>query len=189
MGLIFRIWAGFMRGPIFDEFWLAKSWSQKSKKSEKELRGDDRGETEPAEPRPRRVPPLRPGKPSPGWPAMLRQCARASLGIAFASFFDFLQIFLDFWIVQKSYKKQRIRGLPKTTQISIIPPNDAQCVNFHGLFMTCGRAFFIEFRDPAKPLKTQQVSCENLFSTFSCLLFWHRKSIKFWCFFWKRSWS
>ena len=98
-------------------------------------------------------PPLRLGKPSPGCPAMRRQFARASLGIAFASFFDSLQIFVDFWIVQKSYIKQRIRGLPKTTQISTIPPNDAQCVNFHRFFMTFGRPFFIEFRDPAKPLK------------------------------------
>ena len=37
-----------------DEFRLARSWSQKSKESEKEKRGDDRHQTQLAEPRPRR---------------------------------------------------------------------------------------------------------------------------------------
>ena len=29
--VIFQTWAGFMRGPIFDDFRLAKSWSQNVK--------------------------------------------------------------------------------------------------------------------------------------------------------------
>ena len=57
MGLIFRIWAGFVRVQFLHDFLLAKSWSQKSKKSEKLVRGGDRVQTEPAEPRPRRNPP------------------------------------------------------------------------------------------------------------------------------------
>ena len=42
MGLIFRIWAGFARGQFLDDLGVAKNWSQKSKKSEKWLRGDAR---------------------------------------------------------------------------------------------------------------------------------------------------
>jgi hypothetical protein len=68
------------------------------------------------------VPPLRPGKPSPGCPAVLRQCTRASLGIVFASFLDFLHISVNFWIDWKNHKKHRIRGPPKTTQNLNNPP-------------------------------------------------------------------
>ena len=79
--------------------------------------------------------------------------------------------------IEKVIKNIEFEVLQKPPQISIIHPKGAQCVNSHGIFMTFGRPFFIEFRDPAKPLKTQQASCENLFSTFWCLLFWYRKSI------------
>ena len=51
--------------------------------------------------------PLRPGEPSPGRASIPQQCTRASLGIAFASFWVLLQIFLYFWIDRKSYKDTR----------------------------------------------------------------------------------
>ena len=45
----------------------------------------------------------------------LFRCARASLGIAFASLLDLLLIAIGFWIDRKVMQKQIIRGPPKTS--------------------------------------------------------------------------
>ena len=60
------------------------------------------------------VPPLGPGKPSPGPAPGIRQCTRASFGIVFASFLDYLQFLVEFRIDRKKITKRKKSKSSKT---------------------------------------------------------------------------
>ena len=105
----------------------------------------------------RRGTPLRPGKPSPGraaGPGSARSPPLASLSLHFRFFCNLLSNFVS---IENIIQNEKFKVFQNPLPISTISPNGAQCVNFNGFVVTFGCSFFIEFRDPTKSLKMQQV--------------------------------